>query len=265
MATLCRKVAREVVSRKVKKLPESLIKVTSKSLEDYLGPPRYNATMAEAQNEIGLVNGLAWTEVGGDMLQIEVTTFPGKGKLTITGKLGEVMQESAQAAFSYVRSRGDRLGLEKDFVEKLDIHIHVPEGSIPKDGPSAGITMATSITSALTKIPVKRNVAMTGEITLRGRVLPIGGLKEKMLAAKIGGADTVIIPKQNVPDLKKIPKEITRGLKIIPVDHADEVLKIALDVTDPELLLRPAGVPTETPAAKVTKPDEGGTTGTRAH
>ena len=243
MATLCRKVARQVVVRKEKKKPEKQIKVTSKMLETYLGPPKYMATMAEEKNEVGLVNGLAWTEVGGDMLQIEVQTYPGKGKLTITGKLGEVMQESAQAAFSYVRARSDLLGLDREFFEKNDIHIHVPEGSVPKDGPSAGVTMATAIASAFTKIPVKRNVAMTGEITLRGRVLQIGGLKEKMLAAKIGNADTVIIPKQNVPDLKKIPKEILRGLKIIPVEHADEVLRAALDLPHPEEFLkkRPVG------------------------
>ncbi|MEW6056819.1 MAG: endopeptidase La [Bdellovibrionota bacterium] len=238
MATLCRKVARQVVVRKEKKKPEKQIKVTSKMLENYLGPPRYTATMAEEKNEIGLVNGLAWTEVGGDMLQVEVTIFPGKGKITLTGKLGEVMQESAQAAFSYVRSRSDLLGLDKDFFEKNDVHIHVPEGSIPKDGPSAGITMATSIASAFTKFAVKRNVAMTGEITLRGRVLQIGGLKEKLIAAKIGGIDTVLIPKQNVPDLKKIPKEVTRGLKIVPVEHADEVLRLALDLPQPEEFMK---------------------------
>ncbi len=245
MATLCRKVARQVVTRKEKKKPEKQIKVTSKLLETYLGPPKYLATMAEEKNEVGLVNGLAWTEVGGDMLQIEVQTYPGKGKLTITGKLGEVMQESAQAAFSYVRARSDLLGLDREFFEKNDIHIHVPEGSVPKDGPSAGVTMATAIASAFTKIPVKRNVAMTGEITLRGRVLQIGGLKEKMLAAKIGNADTVIIPKQNVPDLRKIPKEILRGLKIIPVEHADEVLRAALDLPHPEEFLKKRPVTNE--------------------
>jgi len=238
IATLCRKVAREVVSRNEKKKAEKCVKVTSNHLETYLGPPKYLATMAEEKNEIGLVNGLAWTEVGGDMLQIEVQTYPGKGKVTITGKLGEVMQESAQAALSYVRARSDLLGLDKEYYDKNDIHIHVPEGSVPKDGPSAGITMAVAIASALAKIPVKRNVAMTGEITLRGRVLQIGGLKEKMLAAKIGKADTVIIPKQNVPDLKKIPKDITKGMKIIAVEHADEVLRIALDVPQPEEFLR---------------------------
>ena len=262
MATLCRKVARQVVNRKEKKKPEKTIKVTSQNLEKYLGPPRYLNTTAEDRNEIGLVNGLAWTEVGGDMLQIECTTFPGKGKVTITGKLGEVMQESAQAALSFIRSRGDLLGLDKEFFEKNDIHIHVPEGSIPKDGPSAGVTMATAIASAFTKIPVKRNVAMTGEITLRGRVLQIGGLKEKLLAAKLGKADTVIIPKQNAPDLKKIPKDILKGMTILPVDHADDVLKTALDVPKPEEFMKrkaieesavsgtpPAGKPSPTTAS----------------
>ncbi len=238
VATICRKVARQVIVRREKKKADKKIKVTSQMLEKLLGPAKYLATMAEEKNEIGLVNGLAWTEVGGDMLQIEVTLFPGKGKVTITGKLGEVMQESAQAALSFVRSRSDRLGLDKDFFEKIDLHIHVPEGAIPKDGPSAGVTMATSIASAIMKIPVKKNVAMTGEITLRGRVLQIGGLKEKLLAAKIGGIDTVIIPKQNAPDLKKIPKEITKGMTIIPVDSADDVLKNALDLESPEEFLK---------------------------
>ncbi len=248
-STLCRKVARKVVKRKEKGQPEKIIRVTSKNLETYLGPPKYLTTMAEEKNEIGLVNGLAWTEVGGDMLQIEVTTFPGKGKLTITGKLGEVMQESAQAAFSYVRARSDLLNLDKEFFDKNDVHIHVPEGSIPKDGPSAGVTMATAIASAFTKIPVRRNVAMTGEITLRGRVLQIGGLKEKLLAAKIGNADTVVIPKQNAPDLKKIPKEILRGLKIVPVEHADEVLRIALDLPKPEDFMKRLATEEMTPNA----------------
>ncbi len=238
LATLCRKIARQVVARKEKKKAETRIKVTSQSLEKHLGPPKYNITEAEEKNEIGLVSGLAWTEVGGDMLQIEVTTFPGKGKITITGKLGEVMQESAHAALSYVRSRSDLLGLDRDCFEKNDVHIHVPEGAIPKDGPSAGITMATSIASAFTKIPVKHNVAMTGEITLRGRVLQIGGLKEKLLAAKVGGVNTVLIPKQNVPDLKKIPKDITRNLKIVPVEHADQVLRLALELPHPEEFMK---------------------------
>src|SRR5262249_17893631 len=205
--------------------------------EEMLGPPKYTVSKAEEQNEIGLCNGLAYTDAGGDMLQIEVSVVPGKGQVKITGKLGEVMQESAATAMSYVRSRAQLLGLDKDFYQNIDIHLHVPEGAVPKDGPSAGITMATTITSALTKIAVKRDVAMTGEITLRGRVLPIGGLKEKLLAAKIGEMKTVLIPKGNVPDLKKIPKDITAGMKIMPVEHADEVLRLALELDDPENFL----------------------------
>lgn len=211
--------------------------VTDADLEEMLGPPKYTTNKAEEQNEIGLTNGLAYTEAGGDMLQIEVSVVSGKGQVKITGKLGEVMQESAATAMSYVRSRASLLGLDKDFYQNIDIHLHVPEGAVPKDGPSAGITMTTAITSALTKIPVKREVAMTGEVTLRGRVLPIGGLKEKLLAAKIGNIKTVIIPKGNVPDLKKIPEEIKSGMTIVPVEHVDEVLRLALDLANPEEFL----------------------------
>jgi len=213
------------------------VKIDAADLEELLGPARYTFGKMEEHNEIGLTNGLAYTEAGGDLLQIEVSVLPGKGQVKITGKLGEVMQESAATAMSYVRSRAEQLGLKEDFHQNVDIHLHVPEGAVPKDGPSAGITMATAITSALTKIPVKRDVAMTGEITLRGRVLAIGGLKEKILAAKIGNIQTVLIPKENVPDLKKIPKGITQGLRIIPVEHADQVLRIALDVPNPEEFL----------------------------
>ncbi len=244
VATVCRKVARQIVNRqtakakgakgKVAKEEQKVIVVTAEDLEEMLGPPKYTISKAEDQNEVGLTNGLAYTEVGGDLLQIEVSVVPGKGAVKITGKLGEVMQESAQTAMSYVRSRADLLGLDKDFYQNLDIHLHVPEGAVPKDGPSAGITMATAITSALTKIPTRREVAMTGEITLRGRVLPIGGLKEKLLAAKIGDIKTVLIPKGNVPDLKKISKEITEGMKIIPVEHADQVLRLTLDLENAE-------------------------------
>ncbi|NDD91946.1 endopeptidase La, partial [bacterium] len=199
-----------------------------------LGPPKYTVQMIEDQNEVGLCNGLAYTDSGGDMLQIEVTVVPGKGAVKVTGKLGEVMQESAATAMTYVRSRSAELGIDKEFYQNIDIHLHVPEGAVPKDGPSAGITMATAITSALTKIPVKRDVAMTGEITLRGRVLPIGGLKEKLLAAKIGNINTVLIPKGNVPDMKKVPADIIKGMKVIPVDHADQVLRLALHLDKPE-------------------------------
>jgi len=223
-------------------IPQSVIRVTETDLEDLLGPPKYTVNKAEEQNEVGLTNGLAYTESGGDMLQIEVSVVPGKGQVKITGKLGEVMQESAATAMSYVRSRATLLGLDKDFYQAIDIHLHVPEGAVPKDGPSAGITMATAITSALTKIPVRKEIAMTGEITLRGRVLPIGGLKEKLLAAKIGDIKTVLIPKGNVPDLKKVPKEISRGLKVIPVEHADQVLRIALELENPEEFLMRKGM-----------------------
>ena len=256
VATVCRKVARKMVERRnaveinrspsidghstKKKAKEALpqtIVVSSSDLEEMLGPPRFTVSKAEEQSEIGLTNGLAYTEVGGDLLQIEVSVVPGKGVVKVTGKLGEVMQESAATAMSYVRSRAELLGLDKDFYQNLDIHLHVPEGAVPKDGPSAGITMATSITSALTRIPVKRELAMTGEITLRGRVLPIGGLKEKLLAARIGNIKTVIIPKENMPDLKKVPKDIIKGMKIIPVEHADEVLRLALELEKPEQFL----------------------------
>lgn len=218
------------------------ILIGEKDLEEMLGPPKYTVNKAEEKNEVGLTNGLAYTESGGDLLQIEVTVVPGKGQVKITGKLGEVMQESAATAMSYVRSRATLLGLEKDFYQSIDIHLHVPEGAVPKDGPSAGITMATAITSALIKIPVKQDIAMTGEITLRGRVLPIGGLKEKLLAAKIGNIKTVLIPKGNVPDMKKVSKEITEGMRIVPVEHADQVLRLALELENPEEFLMKKGI-----------------------
>lgn len=245
VATICRKAAKKIVdlrseNAKVstkKAVAQTLIKVDAADLEDLLGPARYTTQKIEEQSEVGLTNGLAYTEVGGDMLQIEVSVVPGKGAVKITGKLGDVMQESAATAMSYVRSRAVELGIDKEFYNNVDIHLHVPEGAVPKDGPSAGITMATAITSALTKIPVKRDVAMTGEITLRGRVLAIGGLKEKLLAAKAGNIRTVLIPKPNVPDLKKVPKEITQGMNIIPVEHADQVLRLALELAKPEEFL----------------------------
>jgi ATP-dependent Lon protease len=244
VATLCRKVAKQMVDRKTEsksqtkvKKSSGVIQIQDSDLEEMLGPARYTVNKVEEQNEIGLTNGLAYTESGGDLLQIEVSVVQGKGQVKITGKLGEVMQESAATAMSYVRSRAFLLGLDKDFYQNIDIHLHVPEGAVPKDGPSAGITMATAIMSALAKIPVKRDVAMTGEITLRGRVLPIGGLKEKLLAAKIGNIKTVLIPKGNVPDLKKVPTDILEGLKIVSVEHADEALRLALDLKDPATFL----------------------------
>jgi ATP-dependent Lon protease len=213
------------------KLPADFViteTLTPKSVQKYLGQHRFRIGLQNSANEVGICTGLAWTEVGGDLLIIEVAVLPGNGKLTITGKLGEVMQESAQAALSYVRSRGSFLGLEDGFYSKIDLHIHVPEGAIPKDGPSAGICMATAIASALTKRPVNRDVAMTGEVTLRGRVLPIGGLKEKVLAAHRGGITKIIIPKENEKDLDELPKNIMKDLEIVPVEHMDSVLMHAI-------------------------------------
>lgn len=254
-ATVCRKVAKdlvmsntinefknvkagdEVVKGKAKKTSKKVSKtksegyvVTPKKLVELVGPHKYKYGEVEKQNEIGLTNGLAWTEVGGDLLAVEVSAVPGKGKFTVTGQLGDVMKESCTAAMSYVRSRGPLFGFDKEFYANIDIHIHLPEGAVPKDGPSAGIALTTSIVSAITKIPVKRTVAMTGEISLRGKVLPIGGLKEKILAAHRGGIKMVIIPKENEKDLSDIPKEVLKDLKVILVDHVDQVLINALDI-----------------------------------
>ncbi len=224
LAKLCRKMARKWVQDK----PQKSLHVSSDDLETYLGVRPYRFGIAEEENQVGVVTGLAWTEVGGELLQIETALMPGKGKLTVTGQLGDVMQESIQAAFTYVRSRAASLGLKSDFHRKVDIHVHVPEGAIPKDGPSAGLAMATSITSALTGIAVKKEVCMTGEITLRGKALPIGGLKEKLLAAHRGGLTEVIIPEENSKDLKDIPDNILEGLKVHTVSYMDEVLSHAL-------------------------------------
>lgn len=223
IATLCRKAAKIIVSEEKKR-----VVITAKNLNQYLGKPRFRYGMAEVENQIGAVTGLAWTPVGGDTLTIEVNIFPGKGKLTLTGQLGDVMKESAQAAFGYIRARAKELNIDPDFTEKNDIHIHVPEGAIPKDGPSAGITMATALVSALTSTPVSKDVGMTGEITLRGRVLPIGGLKEKTLAAHRAGLKTIIIPKDNEKDLEDIPESVKKDLEFILVDHLDKVLEKAL-------------------------------------
>jgi ATP-dependent Lon protease len=235
LATLCRKAAKEIL----KKGKETRVSITVKSLAKYLGVPQFRYGTVEGVDEIGVTTGLAWTEAGGELLAIEVALVPGKGKLIITGKLGDVMQESAQAAMTYIRSRADEFGLEKDFYQKLDIHIHVPEGAIPKDGPSAGITMATAIASALLRIPVRKDVAMTGEITLRGKVLPIGGLKEKMLAAHRAGIPNVLIPKENEKDLKEIPALILKKVTPHPVEHMDEVLIKALRIKSREDIFRP--------------------------
>lgn len=234
IATICRKVAKEVA----KKGRETVANIGRTSLSKYLGVPKYRHGRTEERDEAGLVTGLAWTEVGGELLQTETAVMPGKGNLTITGKLGDVMQESAQAALSYVRSRAEQLGLDKDFYQKMDIHIHIPEGAIPKDGPSAGITMATAIVSALLKKPAKRDIAMTGEITLRGRILPVGGLKEKMLAALRGQIKTVLIPKENEKDLKEIPPKILKAMNMVLVDHMDQVLKETLVLAEDENLFR---------------------------
>ena len=234
IASICRKVAKRVL----KEGKDKPFRVDGKAVPKYLGVLKFRYGKVEEKDEIGLTTGLAWTEVGGELLTTEVTVMPGKGKLIITGKLGDVMQESAHAAMSYVRSRADMFGWERDFYQKFDIHLHVPEGAIPKDGPSAGITMATALVSALTRTPVRRDVAMTGEITLRGRVLPIGGLKEKILAAHRGKIGTIIIPKDNEKDLAEIPPKILKSLTIIPVQHVDEVLRHALRIENPEEFFR---------------------------
>lgn len=231
LASICRKVAKEIVKNTGKGEPRQ-IKVSHSSISRYLGVARFRHGRSEETDQIGVATGLAWTETGGALLQIEAVIMPGKGNLTITGKLGDVMQESVQAAMSYVRSRAHQFGLPWDFYQKVDIHVHVPEGAIPKDGPSAGITIATAIVSALLKIPVWHNVAMTGEITLRGRVLPIGGLKEKLLAAKRSGMETVLIPLENEKDLKEIQAKVTKGLKIELVENMDQVLSKAMAVKD---------------------------------
>ncbi|GMR04470.1 MAG: endopeptidase La [Thermodesulfobacteriota bacterium] len=230
LAAICRKAAKEILA----KGRDTKVKVGKRKLVKCLGVPQYRYGSIEEHDEIGVATGLAWTEFGGELLAIEVAIVPGKGKLIITGKLGDVMQESAQAALTYIRSRASELGLEKDFYQKLDIHIHVPEGAIPKDGPSAGITMATAIASALIRIPVRKDVAMTGEITLRGKVLPIGGLKEKLLAAHRGGLPKVLVPMENEKDLKEVPSNILKKVKTVLVGHMDEVLVQALQVEKKE-------------------------------
>jgi len=224
ISSICRKVARKVVVEG-KTFGEE---ITVDKVTQYLGVPRFRNTMAEEQDEIGIATGLAWTEVGGEILVTEATLMAGKGKLTLTGKLGDVMQESAQAAMSYVRTKAEEYGIDKDFNRKADVHVHVPEGAIPKDGPSAGITLATALVSALARIPVRKDVCMTGEITLRGKVLPIGGVKEKLLAAHRAGIKNIILPKDNEKDLADIPKNVLDTMNVFMVQTMDEVLKIAL-------------------------------------
>lgn len=263
MANVCRKVAKEIVMGETvenfkaetkadkkassKKGAKTAAKTTAKAagyvvtpqkLVELLGPHKYKFGVIETENEIGLTNGMAWTEVGGDLLAVEVSVVPGKGKFTVTGQLGDVMKESCSAAMSYVRSRGPLFGLDKEYFSNIDVHIHLPEGAVPKDGPSAGIALTTSIVSAIMKVPVKRTVAMTGEISLRGRVMAIGGLKEKILAAHRGGIKMIICPKENEKDLKDIPKEVMKDLKVILVDHVDQVLINALDIKSPKELFK---------------------------
>ncbi|GAB2658565.1 endopeptidase La [Arenimonas aestuarii] len=259
ISKVCRKVVKEIALAGPRKAGKSGISVTSKNLDKYLGVQRFDFGRAEQENEIGLVTGLAWTEVGGELLQIEATLLPGKGQLILTGKLGDVMQESVKAAYSVVRSRSERLGLDSEFHHKFDTHVHVPEGATPKDGPSAGIAMVTALVSVLSGVPVRADVAMTGEITLRGRVLPIGGLKEKLLAALRGGIRTVIIPEENRKDLVDIPKNVTQGLEIIPVKWIDEVLDVALvRALAPESTPEPTPEPAPDAAEGQDQTDTGG-------
>jgi ATP-dependent Lon protease len=251
IGSICRKVAVEVV----KKDREAKVTVSNRNLHKYLGPARYRYGKAEEEHRIGVTTGLAWTELGGELLSTEVSILPGKGQLTITGQLGDVMQESAQAAMSYVRSRAVDMGLERDFYQNIDVHIHVPEGAIPKDGPSAGITMATSLVSALTRTPVYHDIAMTGEITLRGNVLPIGGLKEKVLAAHRGGIKAVIIPEENKKDINEIPPTVLKSVELILVSHMDDVLKRALVLTDPDTFFKKRSLDAAEPPAGFDKKD----------
>jgi ATP-dependent Lon protease len=264
ISKICRKVVKELTLAADKGAKKrGKVSVASKNLEHFLGVRKFTYGRAEQKNEFGLVTGLAWTEVGGDLLSIEATVVPGKGKLIHTGQLGEVMQESIQAALSVARARADRLGIDPEFHNKYDIHVHVPEGATPKDGPSAGIAMCTALVSALTRVPVRSVVAMTGEITLRGRVLPIGGLKEKLLAAHRGGIELVIIPEENVKDLADIPKNVTGSLTIKPVRWIDEVLDLAL-----ERPLSPLPVKVENAEKSTIEParkDEAEDTHPRAH
>ncbi|HET6185045.1 MAG TPA: endopeptidase La, partial [Acetobacteraceae bacterium] len=242
IANLARKVVREIVTKKSKK-----VAITLKNVEKYAGVRKFRFGETEEEDMVGVVTGLAWTEVGGEILTIESVVVPGKGNIKHTGKLGDVMQESVSAAMSYVRSRAVTFGIKPTLFEKRDVHVHVPEGATPKDGPSAGIAMATSIVSVLTGIPVRRDVAMTGEITLRGRVLPIGGLKEKLLAALRAGITTVFIPKDNEKDLAEIPDNVKKNLKLIPVAHVDEVIAQAL-------VRRPEPIEWEEPEEPVAPP-----------
>jgi ATP-dependent Lon protease len=258
IASICRKVTKKLVTTDDR---EGAVRVPVSAVEGYLGVPKFRYGLPEERDFVGLANGLAWTEVGGEVLTTEAMIMPGKGKLTITGKLGDVMQESAQAALSYVRSRARALGLPEDFYTRVDLHIHVPEGAIPKDGPSAGITLATTLVSALTRIPVRADVAMTGEITLRGRVLPIGGLREKILAAHRVNIKKVLIPKDNEKDIKEIPQKVLKAVELVPVENMDEVLRQALAVDDPDQIFNG---PSE-PWCLTDKPENGDSSEVLAH
>jgi ATP-dependent Lon protease len=251
LGSICRKIARQVlVDAKDEKNKDKQYRVAAKNVPQFLGIPKYHSTKTSDHDEVGLTNGLAYTQYGGTILECEVTVVPGKGKLVITGLLEKGMQESAQAAMSYIRSRQQMLGLDEEFHGKLDVHVHFPE-FVPKDGPSAGVTIATSIASALMKIPVRRTVAMTGEITLRGRVMPIGGLKEKMLAAHRAGITTILVPKENRKDLREIPKRVLQTTRVVLVEHMDEVLREALVLSDPESVFGKRVPPMEVVNGKV--------------
>ncbi len=246
IGNICRKVARKVVKSGAKHKEE----LTAENIHEFLGVAKFRDSEVHEKSEVGLVTGLAWTEVGGSILTTEVQVLDGKGKLTITGQLGDVMQESAQAALSYIRGRAQALGLSREFYRNVDLHLHVPEGAIPKDGPSAGITMATALASALAKIPVRRDIAMTGEITLRGKVLAIGGLKEKLLAALRAGIFEVILPRANEKDIAELPDNIKNAMKLHFVDQMDEVLALALESP------LPAALPAETEVLAAVPPPE---------
>lgn len=261
ISSICRKVAKEVVRQG----KDTKIAVKAQSIHKYLGIPKYRYGRTEEKDTIGVTTGLAWTDAGGELLQTEATVMLGKGNLVLTGKLGEVMQESAQAALSYVRSRGRQLRLPDNFYEKTDIHIHIPEGAISKEGPSAGITVATSIVSALTRKPVNSDIAMTGEITLRGRILPIGGLKEKILAAHRGGVSKVLIPLENKKDIEEIPKKILKKVELILVEHMDDVLREAIILAEGEELFAPVEEWEPFCPGKIVEPEKTSATGVTAH
>jgi ATP-dependent Lon protease len=246
IGSVCRKVARKIAEGGTKQFA-----ISAGTVAKYLGPPKFLREEEMDHNEVGVVTGLAWTPVGGEVLFIEASVMKGKGGLTLTGQLGDVMKESVQAALSYIRTRAVELQLPEDFYATMDIHVHVPAGAIPKDGPSAGVTMATALVSALTRIPVRKDVAMTGEITLRGKVLPIGGLKEKILAAARLGVKTVLIPVQNFKDLEDVPKSILKKLKIVTASCIDDVLSVALESYPPPPAPKAQPPKTEPPQAKV--------------